>query len=279
MRTLETIALRCCGGGAKNGRASVQNALLPPTHCHQSDFSEAENVGPGKELFTTGMPDGRDVLRASADRSDGDPTKNGDCDHNKAIVERVEERRNYTRRQGRVVDQAGAVKIFSRGRGEDAGRTGAIAFSLRVADSYSRDDSRTIVRRAGAARVAATAFGLLRALLTAESRGAGGERRWGQDDGNEEDTGKEEEENGEELALARCVDEFHEEQVRHLENGCLYSCCDGLVVHGNRHRVRTRTLLQSVLVMILLLLPGTSQCLYVVLQLTVEVFHLRGAAE
>lgn len=51
------------------------------------------------------------------------------------------------------------------GRGDEES-VGATGFALRVADSYSRDDSRTIVRRAGAARVAASAFNLVRALLT-----------------------------------------------------------------------------------------------------------------
>lgn len=59
-----------------------------------------------------------------------------------------------------------------RGRDLNCGRAGkenreggTTSFALRVADSYSRSDSRTIVKRAGAARVAASALGLLRSLL------------------------------------------------------------------------------------------------------------------
>lgn len=43
---------------------------------------------------------------------------------------------------------------------------GTASFTLNVADLYSRDDSKTIVRRAGAARTAASALSLLRAVLT-----------------------------------------------------------------------------------------------------------------
>lgn len=50
--------------------------------------------------------------------------------------------------------------------GQSGHSDGAAWFSIRVADAYSRDDSRTIVRRAGTARVTAGAFGLLRAILT-----------------------------------------------------------------------------------------------------------------
>lgn len=45
-------------------------------------------------------------------------------------------------------------------------RGGTASFAFNIADLYSRDDSRTIVRRAGAARTAASALSLLRAVLT-----------------------------------------------------------------------------------------------------------------
>lgn len=63
-------------------------------------------------------------------------------------------------------DNASPDKVASDGRLVHRGTSGgAASFALQVADAWSRDDSRTIVRRAGAALTAASALSLLWAVL------------------------------------------------------------------------------------------------------------------
>lgn len=127
---------------------------------------------------------------------------------------------------------------FGRGRGETKGGKeeagiGATAFALRVADCYSRDDSRTIVRRAGAARVAASALSLLRALLTDCCSGSGGGQREEEERQQEEEGGGEQEEDEEDKSLACCIEEFCSEQVQYLFQcgPCVLMVCLSLIRH------------------------------------------------
>lgn len=118
--------------------------------------------------------------------------------------------------QQQGVEHAAVKEPFGRGRGKGGGEEkgiGATAFALRVADSYSRDDSRTIVRRAGAARVAASALGLLRALLT-DCNGGGGQREEKEQEEGAQQEG-EENEDEEQASLTCCIEEFCNEQVYH----------------------------------------------------------------
>ena len=77
---------------------------------------------------------------------------------------------SYKSQAGTVLSSPGdefkGMESSSGDSGGCLGPTGAIGFALRLADAYGRDDSRTIVRRTGAARVGACAFNLVRALLS-----------------------------------------------------------------------------------------------------------------
>ncbi|CAM9879890.1 unnamed protein product [Ascophyllum nodosum] len=77
---------------------------------------------------------------------------------------------SYKSQAGTVLSSPGdefkGLESSSGDSGGCLGPTGAIGFALRLADAYGRDDSRTIVRRTGAARVGACAFNLVRALLS-----------------------------------------------------------------------------------------------------------------
>lgn len=223
-QALETIALRCCegGGGAKNGRACVQDALLLSNQNHAfHDDANGENEDILSATLTGGVnysrgdggasnADACDVSAVSAATSSSFPEVDGvgvgtattDGQEREALVGLTKDG-----------DSAESMEISRRGHAEwerEDAEVGATSFALRVADSYSRDDSRTIVRRAGAARVAASALGLLRALLT-----DCGQRRQAEDgaeNGVQRDTGTEYDED-DEASLACCVEEFCDEQV------------------------------------------------------------------
>ncbi len=221
MQALETITLRCCGGGGgtKDGRASVQDALLV-TRENRADRGDDTIIDfDGATAFsatTSGNGNASGARDSSfASTAPGSILRGDD-----------EDRSNATDGHGRTGlpglergEKGGAhvwpIKSFRRGRDDGGGEDteiGVTALALRLADSYSRDDSRTIVRRAGAARVAASALSLLRALLT-DFRGRGRPRREvGEEKGDQlEDAGDGEDE--ENASLASCVDEFCREQV------------------------------------------------------------------
>lgn len=249
MQTLETIALACCGGGTKRARSSVQNALLSPIHHHHSRIGDDEKVDAGESLSPTASADGLADPGAPADGNDGDATATGDRNDNDAIAERGGEKRSSNCCQSGAANQVGTMECFRQGRGNGdggAGGTGATAFALRLADSYSHDDSRTIVRRAGAARVAASAFCLVRALLT-DWKGIGGgsgERLGCQDEANGEGKGQEREQDDREEALVDCIDEFYEEQVPNPSRVCLCNRCvdigrGGYIGRVNRQSCRS----------------------------------------
>jgi len=228
MQALETITLRCCGvgSGTKNGRASVQDALLTPSGNHADGGDHTINDCDGTTAFSAATSgDGnafgvRDAFKAKTYESSVTSTAPG------SILRDDQDRWVTTDGRGRAGlpelergEKGGAhirvINSFRRGcgdGGEDDTEIGVTAVALRLADSYSRDDSRTIVRRAGAARVAASALGLLRALLT-DRRGSERPRR----EVKEEKGGQlEDEETGEDeetASLASCVDEFCCEQV------------------------------------------------------------------
>lgn len=235
MQALETITLRCCGGGGgtKNGRASVQEALLVKIENHADRGDDPINNHGGTTAFSAdtsgdGSASGaRDTSKAATYDSSVTSTTPGSI-----LRSDDEDRWNATGSQGRTglpglergEKGAGgahvwAIKSFRRGRGDgerEDTELGVIAVALRLVDSYSRDDSRTIVRRAGAARVAASALSLLRALLT-DRRGSGRPRRdveeekGGQLGGQLEDGRDGDDE--EDASLASCVDELCREQV------------------------------------------------------------------
>eukprot|EP00903_Cladosiphon_okamuranus_P013556 g12627.t1 len=223
-QALETIALRCCGGGSgtKNRRACVQGALLLS---NQNDarrgVESGENEGDSLEASTeavyhsgdesgTSKLDMNDISTVSEGTGCILPADNGD-----GIGTAT------TDSQGRMVfpglprdgNATSAAGIGSSRRGQaqwqrEGNEIGATSFALRVAYSYSRGDSRTIVRRAGAARVAASALSLLRALLTDFSQ-----RRQAREDiepRGERDARTENDED--EASLACCVQEFCDEQ-------------------------------------------------------------------
>lgn len=191
MHALETVAVRC----GQNGRTSVQNAPSSTDHDLRRDkpsvsvadtdinynsvsgdsYSIATNKndpqGQGFRFFYPAAHDRH--LETDGSAGDGCSADDWRDDHG----------------------SSGGVNC-SRGAGGWRRQPGATAFALRVADAYSRDDSRTIVRRAGAARVAGRALDLLRGLLT-ESRGRDGQER----------------------VSYPCVDEFCSAKVR--------SCCFG----------------------------------------------------
>lgn len=238
-QALETIALRCCwgGGGTKNGRACVQDALLSSNenyahHGGKKGGNEGVSsaTSAGAAVYYSGGNDGAseadtcDVSAVSAatgcsfSEVDGDDVGNGtdtstgtgtiDSQERKALVVLV--------RDGKCAEDtknSGQSHAYWEREGS---KIGATSFALRVADSYSRGDSRTIVRRAGAARVAASALSLLRALLTDS-----GQRR--QVDGDVETKGRGEVETEigqDEASLACCVQEFCDEQVLALSGIC-----------------------------------------------------------
>lgn len=224
-RALETITLQCCSGGTKNGRACVQQALLLSNRQHRyNNHHHGDENHAGKDalstITTTGnsYPGGGDDYNAeppdcsfelaalSSTCSEGD--RDGSCaaDDCQGAGEVLVGARN--------VEHPAVEEPFGRGRGDGGEHEkgiGATAFALRVADSYSRDDSRTIVRRAGAARVAASALGLVRALLT-DCIGSGGQREEKEGEERVQQEGAADEEDEKEASLA-CIEEFCREQV------------------------------------------------------------------
>ena len=232
-QALETITLRCGwggggggGGGTKNGRACAQDALLPSneSHAYQSEKqggregvlfetstgSVSYSGGGGVASKTDGACDVSAVSTTtgrSLTEPDGDDEGNTTTDSQgrETIVGLA---RDKKRAEG--MENSNLRRRRAEWEREDTA-IGATSFALRLADSYSRDDSRTIVRRAGAARVAASALSLLRALLT-----DGGQRRQVEGDvetGGGRDAETEGDEDGDEASLACCVREFCEEQV------------------------------------------------------------------
>lgn len=228
MRTLETIALRCCTGGTKDGRSRVQNALvLSDQHCHTREGDGADDSRDSLSAITTANPDGFPGVESLNEESntlaassvDDQPLEDDRNDVDAAEQSLDGMSSSCSRRDDR------AYENFSLGDGPGRGRApGTIAFALRVADAHSRDDSRTIVRRAGAARVAASAFNLVRALLTDRRRDWGQKRkcdgRQGKEEGEKEEAQQEDkaeedaEDAEEEESLARCVEEFGKNQVK-----------------------------------------------------------------
>lgn len=227
-QALETIALRCCcggggGGGTKNGRACVQDALLQPNQnhaCHGVGNSEKEGVffeTSTEAVYYSGGDDGTSKLDTcdisaisegtgcSLPEADGDGVGTATTDsQGRGGLAGLPRDGN-----GKCAAGMGNLRRGNAPWEREGTEIGATSFALRVADSYSRDDSRTIVRRAGAAKVAASAVSLLRALLTGfwqrrQARGdveTGGER------------GLETEDDDDEASLACCVQEFCDEQV------------------------------------------------------------------
>lgn len=233
MRTLETIALRCCTGGTKDGRSRVQNALiLSDQHYHTHDGDGADDCRNSLSAITAANPVGFPGVESLNEESNT-PTASSVDDHP------LEDERNDVDAAARSSDAMSsscsrrdyrANESFSLGEGGGGGRgTGTIAFALTVADAYSRDDSRTIVQRAGAARVVASAFNLVRALLTDWRRGWGQRRkcdgRQGKEEGEKEEAQQEdeaEEDAEEEESLACCVEEFCNDQVKFQSiRGCM----------------------------------------------------------
>lgn len=224
-QALETIALRCCwvGSGAKNGRACVQDALLVS---NQNHACHGENNGENEDVFfatSTGAVNysGDDGGAFKADTCDFSalsaaigsifPDVNGDDVGTATTDSQERETLVVPARDGQCAEGM-TKKSLRRGHAEWEGEDtdiGATSFALKVADSYSRDDSRTIVRRAGAARVAASALNLLRALLT--DCGQRGQVGGDVEKGVQRDTETEDDED--EAALACCVQQFCDEQV------------------------------------------------------------------
>lgn len=218
-QALETIALRCCGGGGngtRNGRACVQGALLLPNKSHGRHGDGNGDNGDGFSATSSGAAnysggdsvlDTCDVSAVSAATSSSFPEVDvDDFAAATADTQRREALVGITRNR----EFAESIKNSRRGDGRrEASDVGATAFALRVADCYSRDDSRTIVRRAGAARVAASALSLLRALLTdcGQRKLAGGD----EEEGFQRDAEIEDDED--EASLASCVEEFCDEQA------------------------------------------------------------------
>ena len=220
-QALETIALRCCrgGGGTNNGRACVQDALLPSNHnhaCHGDESSATESI-----FFETSREvayySGGDAGASKMDRCDVSAFSEGTGSslpeaEGSGVGAASTASKGLGLGLARDESCADGMGNFRRGRAQwERGGTaiGATSFALRLADSYSRDDSRTIVRRAGAARVAASALSLLRALLT--DYGQRQQARVDAETGVERDV--EAEDDGDETSLACCAQEFCDEQV------------------------------------------------------------------
>eukprot|EP00752_Nemacystus_decipiens_P009155 g8177.t2 len=222
-QALETIALRCgrAGGGTENGRACVQSALLlsNENHAHHRDEND-ENEGALFEASTVSAcysggafrADTCDISASASNASGRSLTEADDGDVDTTTADRQEKLTvGGLARGGRCSEgMENSTRRHAEWERQDP-EIGATSFALRLADSFSRDDSRTIVRRAGAARVAASALSLLRALLTdgghrkklGREVGTGGERDAETDD---------DEENGDDASLACCVKEFCDEQ-------------------------------------------------------------------
>lgn len=223
-QAMETVALRCCWGGgkSKSGRACVQGALLLSNQnhaCHGDKSGEKDNVvfATTTEAVSYSGSDGGDSKAATCDRSAVSAATG--CSFAEVGGDGVGT--DTTHSQGREAlvglatrgNCAEGTKSVRRGHAEwerEGTEIGATSFALRVADSYSRDDSRTIVRRAGAARVAASALSLLRALLT--DRGQRRQTGGGVETGSQRDAKTEDDEDEESLAC--CVQQFCDEQVR-----------------------------------------------------------------
>lgn len=195
MRALETIVLTC----GRRGKASVQTLHIPYPNPSPSSEGYLTPAGNNRPDHDSSYAD------SSSDSSCTAPALDGGAGFSPQGRDRVEGTGS-----NRAQQECGA---------------GVTAFLLRVADAYSRDDSRTVVRRAGAAGVAAGALNLLRALLvdSGELQGYGeeeGRERGGEEEekkeGEEEEEGKQrrEEDEKEKESYFASMDEFCEEQVR-----------------------------------------------------------------
>ena len=134
MRALETIVLTC----GRRGKASLQTLHIPypnPSPSFEGYLTPAGNNRPDLDSGYADLP-----YVSSCTAPDGSA--------------------------GFIPQGGDRVEGTGLNRAQQRCGPGVTAFALRVADAFSRDDSRTIVRRAGAARVATGALDLLRALLT-----------------------------------------------------------------------------------------------------------------
>ena len=148
MRALETIALT----SGSRGKYSVQALSIPypDTKGHLVAADKHSNNCPDLHSCTDSTDSSSTALHDSIGSSYTAP--HGSSGSESQIIDSEGGTRLNLAQYGTQLDQ--------RGDG-----TGATAFALKVAEAYSCDDSRTIVRREGAARVAVGALGLLRVLL------------------------------------------------------------------------------------------------------------------
>lgn len=165
MRALESVALVC--GAA--GQEMVQQSFVSTTLSLDGD----NNTNSSVDTFTSSLLE--------------DSNEHTACSHSEKIrtedipPEKVYPDENLTAAGSFTTASSGSIRPECRGgesvgkgeftgfsdrEGEARGAGGAMSFAIRVADAYSRNDSRTIVRREGAARVVGSALSLVRALLT-----------------------------------------------------------------------------------------------------------------